>query len=73
LNHDSSKTNIKKDIKLADDLLAAGHMSPFEHQATPMRMDSFNVHAEDGITHIDKYDNLWSGNFRGWIQYRHLL
>lgn len=72
LNHDNSTPDIEKDIKLADMLLAAGHMSPLEHQGTPMRQDSFNVHAEEGITHIDRYDNLWSGNFRGWIQYRQL-
>lgn len=73
MNHDASSPNVEKDIKLADMLLEAGHMSPFEHIATPMRQDSFNVHAEEGITHIDKYDNLWSGNFRGWIQYRQIL
>ena len=73
MNHDNSSPDIDKDISLADVLLSNGHMSPFEHQATPMRPESFNVHAEDGITHIDKYDNLWSGNFRGFLQYRQLL
>lgn len=72
-NHDNSNPDIAKDINLADKLLASGHMSPFEHVATPIRQDSFNVHAEAGITHIDRYDNLWSGNLRGWIQYRQLL
>ncbi len=73
LNHDNSAPDIAKDIALADMLLAAGHMSPLEHQGTPMRQDSFNVHAEEGITHIDRYDNLWSGNFRSWVMYRKLL
>lgn len=73
LNHDNSTPNIEKDIALADKLLEDGHMSPFEHVATPMKLDSFNVHAEKGITHIDKYDNLWSSNFRSWIMYRNLL
>lgn len=73
LNHDNSTPNIDKDIALYDKLLEAGHMSPFEHVATPMKQDSFNVHAEEGITHIDKYDNLWSGNFKSWIQHRQLL
>ena len=73
LNHDNSNPSIEKDIDLYNKLLEAGHMSPFEHQATPMRADSFNVHAEDGITHEDRYGNLWSGNFRGWIMYRALL
>lgn len=73
LNHDNSNPSIEKDIDLYNKLLEAGHMSPFEHQATPMRADSFNVHAEDGITHEDRYGNLWSGNFRGWIMYRQAL
>lgn len=28
---------------------------------------------EDGITHCDRDLNLWSGNFRGWIQNRQLI
>lgn len=72
-SHDNSTPDIDRDIELADKLLEAGHMSPFEHQATPMRQDSFNVHAEEGITHIDRYDNLWSGNFKGWVMYRQTL
>jgi hypothetical protein len=28
---------------------------------------------EPGITHMDKDFNLWSGNFKGWIQYRKLI
>ncbi|CAH1193459.1 Thymidylate synthase [Psychrobacter phage D'Alembert] len=27
----------------------------------------------EGVTHIDKNGDLHSGNFKGWIQYRHLL
>ena len=30
------------------------------------------LHTE-GVTHIDRYKNYWSGNFRGWIMYRKLL
>lgn len=77
-NHDNSSPNIEKDIALADKLLAAGHMSPFEHVATPMRLTEPEslvdlINWEEGITHLDKYSNLWSGNLRGWIQYRQLL
>lgn len=77
-NHDNSDPIIKNDIELADRLLKAGHMSPFEHQATPMRLlwdgaglayTSWNV----GITHVDRYRNWWSGNFRNWIQFRQML
>jgi hypothetical protein len=51
------------------------HASPFEHQAYPIK---YPEKAEDwkqvpGITHVDKADNYWSNNFKGWVQYRSLL
>lgn len=75
LNHDNSNPNIEKDIALADKLLEAGHMSPFEHQATPMDFakDTYELAWEKGVTHKDRKDNFWSGNFRGWIMYRQTL
>ncbi|NQZ53290.1 MAG: FAD-dependent thymidylate synthase [Piscirickettsiaceae bacterium] len=50
------------------------HLSPLEHQATPMphAMNDDERGWEDGITHADVNDNLWSANFKGWIQYRQL-
>lgn len=36
LNHDGTKPDGKKDLALHDRLLADGHMSPFEHAATPL-------------------------------------
>lgn len=74
-NHDNSSPDIEKDIALADRLLEAGHMSPFEHIATPMEEDNC-IHPEEwelGVTHMDCNKKLWSGNFRGWIMYRKLL
>ena len=47
------------------------HMSPTEHQGTPIPN---NVGEGVGITHhswVD--DSLYSGNFRDWIQYRQTL
>ena len=75
LNHDNSTPNIEKDIALADMLLAAGHCSPFEHIATPMDFakDTFELAWENGVTHKDRDNNFWSGNFRGFIMYRQLL
>lgn len=66
LNHDKSEPAAEKDKVLHDDLLSAGHMSPFEHVATPMRVC-------EGVTHTDNDDYYWSGNFREWAQYRQLL
>ncbi len=77
LNHDNSYPDIEKDIALADKLLEAGHMSPFEHQATPMdyiyRKGINDWEDAEGITHLDRNGQLWSGNFKGWIQYRQLI
>jgi len=43
------------------------HASPFEHQAKPI--DS----SEEGVTHVDVNYDMWSGNFKYWVQYRQLI
>lgn len=81
-NHDKSDPILERDIELHDKLLKAGHMSPFEHVATPMEVLNIDLFPGSdevpgidvkGITHADKNLDLWSGNFRGWIQYRQRL
>ena len=65
--------SIEKAEKIYRMLVAAEppHFSPFEHQATPMPLQpSF---AQVGVTHMDSRENYWSGNFRGWVQYRQIL
>ena len=57
------------------------HLSPTEHQATPMQEayagGNINTNLpetwEKGVTHYDCNDNLWSGNFKSWIQHRQLI
>lgn len=53
------------------------HASPVEHQATPMNVDiqifGNQTKWEPGVTHMRRDSSLWSGNFRGWIQYRQLI
>lgn len=60
------------------------HASPFENIATPIEnaevysCSSYDgaldrMVSEKGITHINKDLIFCSGNFKGWIQYRHLL
>jgi hypothetical protein len=79
LNHDKSRSNAFVCAELAKKLLIAGHLSPFEHQARPMDIKNNiknNLHPwewEQGVTHIDRESNFWSGNFKGWIQYRQTL
>lgn len=48
--------DINADIRLFTDLKENGHMSPLEHQATPLK-------PIDG-------EEQWSGNFRGFLQWR---
>lgn len=63
----------EKDIKLHDQLLESKHFSPFEHIAKCQKCTISNGNIEKGFTHSDMNENLWSGNFKGWIQYRQLV
>lgn len=55
------------------------HSSPAMHQATPMlewstfEQGVYYMQATEGVTHVDKKGNCWSGNLQGWIQQRQLL
>jgi thymidylate synthase ThyX len=54
------------------------HSSALEHIArimnNPQVSNNLSLNLlEDGISHIDREGNLWSGNFKGWIQYRKLI
>lgn len=61
LNHDGSNPDPVKDLELYDRLLGSElmHASPFEHQAQALNLTSGWM--------------PWSGNFRGWLQYRKTL
>ena len=47
------------------------HASAFEHVA--VCEDPSAETASKGWTHVDTEGNIWSGNFRGWVQYRQLI
>lgn len=65
------------------------HASPTEHQATPMQPYGLIGHNDDdvkfinkptdpltweqGVTHMDKHQKLYSGNLQGWVQFRKLI
>lgn len=53
------------------------HASPTEHQAMCIDTSKLTSCAwkdlPDGITHVDRNLNFWSGNIRDWIQYRQLI
>jgi hypothetical protein len=53
------------------------HLSPVEHQARPVQPMEFAIQVLtkkfQGVTHLDYLGNIWSGNFRGWVQHRQIL
>ncbi len=82
---DNPKIDYEADIELHDRLLKSGHWSPFEHCARAMTIDEYFEFAKGRMLEIDHgdYYNLaqdidkktegWCRNFRGFIQYRHLI
>lgn len=69
---------VEKSVELYERLVGSDkkHASALEHCATPMErrpgLPPPNAW-EHGVSHMDKKGNLWSGNFRGWIQHRKLI
>ena len=53
------------------------HASPTTHQATPMNLPTDVKTRPDmwpeGVTHIDRYYDCWSGKLKNWIQFRKLI
>lgn len=84
---DNPKIDYKADIKLHDRLASMGHWSPFEHCARAMSEDEYLDSISGMIDHkqfveneldqcMDKNGNSlhgWSGNFRGFVQYRKMF
>lgn len=75
--------SIAKAFSIYDKLIESKpvHASPVEHQATPMQIGCVSACGEVfefledqlGTTHMDPSGNMWSGNFKGWIQHRQLI
>jgi hypothetical protein len=73
--------SLEKALKVFDMLnLGTGsgqpaHASPVEHQATPMLATEYQTCFgwEEGVTHVDREGHAWSGNLRGWVQFRKLI
>jgi hypothetical protein len=84
LTHDKAQPDVEKDMRLFKFLFDSMHLTPFEHQATPMELEanySFENGSEPeyasdwelGITHISRDGKYFSANFAGWVQHRQLL
>lgn len=71
VGEEGKPVNYENDIKLHDRLAASGHWSPFEHCAKVMDADEY-FQDDRGIGLSDKMAG-WSGNFRGFIQYRKMF
>lgn len=75
----NSDYDLEKSLLVYDRLVGdeRKHSSAMEHQATPiLPVDGYNkaaINWQKGISHMDRDGNLWSGNFKNWIQHRKLI
>lgn len=75
-------------LNLGVDITEPMHVSPTEHQCTPIEKagdywdengnylinHSFDPNSwQEGVTHVKKNGTLCSGNLEGWVQYRKLI
>lgn len=67
-NNFEGQNDYSKDIILHDNLSSAGHWSPFEHCARVMNDEEYDY--LNGTTPGNRIGNGWSGNFKGFLQYR---
>lgn len=75
----SDKTVNRVYSRLVDD--ETPHASCVEHQATPMKVYQYPFGSglnaidcfKEGVSHMDREGNYWSGNFKGFVQNRKLL
>lgn len=75
--------SLEKALKVYERLVESEpvHASPFEHQATPFEIPNCDYYTDaiwealgqQGATHMDTEQNIWSGNFCGWAQHRQLI
>lgn len=80
VSYRKSDISVEKACMIYDRLIESkpAHASPFEHQATPIDLSGKEENGlvwpdQEGITHSDNDFNLWSGNLKGWVQYRQLI
>lgn len=76
VSYRKNDTSLEKALAIYDRLIASEpvHASPVEHQATPIQIhDALELSWPEGVTHIDRAGQLWSGNFLNWIQFRQTI
>lgn len=69
------KIDYEKDIALHDQLLAAHHMSPFEHCCRVLTEEEYNTLGKIVLHSENEYifEKGWVDNFKGFISYRRIL
>jgi thymidylate synthase ThyX len=76
LTHDGRR-DPEADLTLAEGLAKNGHMSPFEHAATPIVNHVWQgglIYRKPSIGETtEPQERLWSGNHQGWIPYRSMM
>lgn len=75
VGEEGKEPNYENDVKLHDRLAESGHWSPFEHCARAMSEREYEAASviclDNEITEeLPNYSLGWSGNFKGFIQYR---
>jgi len=73
---DNPKIDYESDIRLHDILVNNGHASPLEHCARAMDKGEYTFSFYKGAlteANEDKDTSGWCRNFKGFIQYRHLV
>jgi thymidylate synthase ThyX len=74
---DNPRVNYKSDIELHNRLASMGHWSPFEHCARAMTDIEYNENRKGCLNNnwaLLSHDTAgWSGNFKGFIQYRKMF
>ena len=74
--------DLEKSLQVYENLVGGDrkHASAFEHCATPIKategayLNSYDPRTwEEGVTHMDRDGGLWSGNLKGFIQFRKLI
>lgn len=70
VGEEGKKPDFVADIKLHDRLIKSGHLSPTEHCGRAMTGDEI---AKNALWCNEHIEYGWSGNFRGFLQYRKLI
>jgi len=70
--NEGKEYDLEKEVTFANRLLKDYHMSPFEHQASPLGFNILEAWPK-GMTALSRSGDPLSGNFKDWIQFRQLV